>query len=85
MTSDRISSDPTFSALVPDLSRLMTGRRCLMYNAAFDRGVLERELCRHFHSTARAQTWLSCRPSGRACGQLIDASTATSPSVAPTK
>lgn len=59
ITGDRIFSAPRFSALVPDLTCLMAGRRCLTYNAAFDRGVLERELCRHFHSTAQAQTWLA--------------------------
>lgn len=59
ITGNQTSSAPTFSALVPELTHLMTGRRCLTYNAAFDRGVLERELSRHFHNTARTQTWLA--------------------------
>ncbi|MCL7430358.1 3'-5' exonuclease [Streptomyces sp. YS415] len=58
ITPGQAAAAPAFSAFVPRLSRLLNGRRCLAYNASFDRGVLERELRRHFRNTTRAQTWL---------------------------
>ncbi|WP_369198722.1 3'-5' exonuclease [Streptomyces djakartensis] len=49
---------PPFAVFVPRLAQLLHGRRCLTYNASFDRTVLHRELQRHFHDAATAQAWL---------------------------
>ncbi|MFF7452554.1 MULTISPECIES: exonuclease domain-containing protein [unclassified Streptomyces] len=58
ITHSRVSASHTFSTLLPDLTRLITSRRCVAYNAPFDRGVLERELRRHYNDPLRARAWL---------------------------
>ncbi|MFG2794020.1 exonuclease domain-containing protein [Streptomyces sp. NPDC048419] len=58
ITQQRAAAAPPFAAFVPHLAQLMHGRRCLTYNAAFDRRVLERELHRYFRCTTRARAWL---------------------------
>ncbi|GGZ21841.1 hypothetical protein GCM10010300_76940 [Streptomyces olivaceoviridis] len=58
MTADTLATAPPFSALLPDLGRVLHGRRCLMYNAAFDQGVLRRELQRHYRDPEKATAWL---------------------------
>lgn len=57
-SSDQLATAPTFGALVPELVRNLTGRRCLAYNADFDRGVLEREIARLPVSTRHSRTVL---------------------------
>ncbi|MEV6383163.1 3'-5' exonuclease [Streptomyces sp. NPDC051773] len=58
ITPEHAATAPTFSALLPTITHIVRGRRCLAYNLDFDRGVLERELRRHHHSDAQAQQWL---------------------------
>ncbi len=58
ITAHRLSTAPTFSMLIPDLVRVTDGRRCIAFNAAFDRGVLQREAHRHYQDPARAEAWL---------------------------
>ncbi|MDI3101830.1 3'-5' exonuclease [Streptomyces sp. AN-3] len=58
ITRRQAAQAPTFAVLIPRLAKLLHGRRCLTYNATFDRTVLQRELHRHFHSSARAADWL---------------------------
>ncbi|WP_406482737.1 exonuclease domain-containing protein [Streptomyces sp. NBC_01615] len=59
ITAERTSTSPTFGTLLPELTQLLHGRRCIIYNAGFDCGVLERELSRHFRDTTRARAWLA--------------------------
>ncbi|AJC62090.1 3'-5' exonuclease [Streptomyces sp. 769] len=59
ISAGRTTTSPTFSMLLPELTGFMAGRRCLSYNAAFDRGVLERELRRHYkNDRLQAEAWL---------------------------
>ncbi|MGG2463810.1 exonuclease domain-containing protein [Streptomyces sp. RGM 3693] len=59
ISAARTTTSPAFSMLLPELTGFMAGRRCLSYNAAFDRGVLERELWRHYKKDHRqVQAWL---------------------------
>ncbi|MFI9772470.1 3'-5' exonuclease [Streptomyces sp. NPDC052415] len=58
VTHQLAATAPPFAAVVPSLTPLLHGRRCLTYNAAFDRGVLERELHRYFRSAPQARAWL---------------------------
>ncbi|MBT1093542.1 exonuclease domain-containing protein [Streptomyces sp. Tu102] len=58
ITHQQAAAAPPFASLVPRLAPLLHHRRCLTYNAAFDHGVLERELHRHFRSATRARAWL---------------------------
>ncbi|MEU1408763.1 exonuclease domain-containing protein [Streptomyces sp. NPDC005728] len=58
ITPQQAATAPPFAAFVPHLAQLLYRRRCLTYNAAFDRTVLERELYRYFRSTTQAQAWL---------------------------
>ncbi|MEU9546208.1 3'-5' exonuclease [Streptomyces mirabilis] len=58
ITQQEAATSAPFAAIVPRLAQLLHGRRCLTYNAAFDRRVLERELHRHFRSSTRARDWL---------------------------
>ncbi|GAA4339778.1 hypothetical protein GCM10023086_75020 [Streptomyces venetus] len=58
ITPQQAATAPPFAVFVSRLAQLLHHRRCLTYNAAFDRAVLERELHRYFRSTARAHAWL---------------------------
>ncbi|MFJ7258325.1 3'-5' exonuclease [Streptomyces sp. NPDC098085] len=58
ITAPGLSTAPTFSTLIPDLVSVMDGRRCVAFNAEFDRGVLQREAHRHYQNPARAEAWL---------------------------
>ncbi|MFE7777676.1 3'-5' exonuclease [Streptomyces sp. NPDC057445] len=62
ITVERVAHAPTFTELLPTLTRLFAGRRCVAYNMAFHRGVFERELLRHHRQRAPVQIWLdSCQ------------------------
>ncbi|MFJ6898192.1 3'-5' exonuclease [Streptomyces hokutonensis] len=58
ITQQQAATAPPFGAFVPLLAQLLWSRRCLTYNAGFDRRVLERELRRYFHSATRSRAWL---------------------------
>ncbi|MEW2161155.1 3'-5' exonuclease [Streptomyces sp. NPDC007189] len=58
ITTQQVATAPPFAVFVPLLAQLLYRRRCLTYNMAFDRGVLERELYRYFGSTVQARSWL---------------------------
>ncbi|CAM5651114.1 3'-5' exonuclease [Streptomyces griseorubiginosus] len=58
ITRQQVADAPSFAAIAHHLGQLLHHRRCLIYNAAFDHGVLERELRRYFRSTAHARAWL---------------------------
>ncbi|EPH41026.1 3'-5' exonuclease [Streptomyces aurantiacus] len=60
ITAERVSDAPTFSGLLPRITEVLSGQRCIAYNVTFDRGVLEREL--HRLSGRQSTTWLDiCR------------------------
>ncbi|MGW1625665.1 3'-5' exonuclease [Streptomyces sp. NPDC002172] len=62
ITPERVADAATFAELLPELTKVMAGRRCLFYNMSFDRGVFERELKRHHGADAPAAQWLDrCR------------------------
>ncbi|MFB7763497.1 exonuclease domain-containing protein [Streptomyces xiamenensis] len=42
-----IADAPTFAEVLPRLSQVLAGRRVIIYNAAFDLGILRNELRRH--------------------------------------
>lgn len=51
ITDAMVADAPTFSEILPELTRVLTGRRVITYNAAFDGGILRRELERHYRNT----------------------------------
>lgn len=59
ITAVQTALSPAFSELVPELAHLLHGRRCVTYNAVFDREVMERELYRHFADGRRTRDWLA--------------------------
>ncbi|WP_329528568.1 3'-5' exonuclease [Streptomyces sp. NBC_01462] len=56
---ERVASAATFGELLPRLTDMLHGRTLVSYNAAFDRGVFERELARHHGAPAAAEQWLA--------------------------
>ncbi|MFD9047216.1 3'-5' exonuclease [Streptomyces zaomyceticus] len=44
ITDAHVARAPCFGDLLPELRSVVTGRRCVAYNARFDKGVLDREL-----------------------------------------
>ncbi|MFP8959023.1 exonuclease domain-containing protein [Streptomyces nanhaiensis] len=62
LTAAHLRGAPVFGALLPRLTPVFSGRRCVAYNASFDRAVLERELLRHHASRTPVRAWLGrCR------------------------
>lgn len=59
ITTEAISSAPTFSTLLPALALILDGRRPLAYNAPFDQQILDRELRRHHGPAAAARPQLT--------------------------
>ncbi|MFE6311773.1 exonuclease domain-containing protein (plasmid) [Streptomyces enissocaesilis] len=49
---------PCFGDVLPRLAGVLDGRRCVAYNAGFDRGVLVRELLRHRATASPAGSFL---------------------------
>lgn len=52
ITDDDVRAAPTFTQILPDLARALHGKRVVIYNAAFDTGILRDELDRHYRSAA---------------------------------
>jgi DNA polymerase-3 subunit epsilon len=46
ITEDRVADAPTFAQIADDIVALLRGRRIVIYNADFDRTVLQREVMR---------------------------------------
>lgn len=62
ITPERVAGAPVFGELVEDLAAGLHGRTLVAYNAAFDAGVFERELTRHFGAADAAGEWMAqCR------------------------
>ncbi|MFE6022891.1 3'-5' exonuclease [Streptomyces sp. NPDC056441] len=62
ITTSRVTHAPTFAELLPALTGILLGRRCLAYNIRFDHGVLTRELLRHHRDPSVVRAWLeACR------------------------
>ncbi|MFD7163703.1 3'-5' exonuclease [Streptomyces violascens] len=59
ITTHRVVSAPTFADLLPQLTNLVTGKRCLAYNVAFDKEVFRRELLRHHRREGPVRRWLA--------------------------
>lgn len=59
ITAKDVATAPTFDTLLPKLTQVLHGRRCLAYNLPFDQGVVERELRRHDPSPRFVQKWIS--------------------------
>ncbi|MBT2526983.1 3'-5' exonuclease [Streptomyces sp. ISL-99] len=58
ITAAHLTRSPRFADLLPQLSGVVAGRRCVAYNARFDRGVIARELLRHHDDASRVRAWL---------------------------
>lgn len=52
ITNAMVASAPTFPEILPELTRVLAGRRTIIYNQGFDRGILRRELDRHYRANA---------------------------------
>lgn len=48
ITDAMVAGAPRFADVLPALTRLMLGRRVVIYNDSFDRGILRTELDRHY-------------------------------------
>lgn len=48
ISDEMVRAAPTFSDLLGELTRVLSGRRVVIYNAAFDTTILRTELHRHF-------------------------------------
>jgi Exonuclease len=62
ITDEMIAAAPTFSEILPDLTRVLHGRRTGIYNEEFDCGILRGELDRHFRAAepgAAPELWLT--------------------------
>ena len=57
ITAEMVADAPTFADLEPKLIELLSGRRVAVYNAAFDRGVICREIRRAHDLPWQADTW----------------------------
>ncbi|MFJ4585142.1 3'-5' exonuclease [Streptomyces echinatus] len=58
ITGSRVAHAPCFADLLPELTAVVAGRRCVAYNARFDHGVLARELLRHHGDVSLVRAWL---------------------------
>lgn len=47
ITDGMVRDAPDFGSVLPDLTRVLTGKRCLIYNKPFDVGMLRNELLLH--------------------------------------
>lgn len=57
ITDRMVAGAPMFAELVPQLEQLLHGRRVLIYNVDFDKGVLLNELTRYFGPYAPDEGW----------------------------
>ncbi|WP_158886146.1 3'-5' exonuclease [Amycolatopsis anabasis] len=60
LTDADVAAAPTFSQILPQLEHALAGRRLVIYHAAFDTGVLSRELDRHHRALHPSETAPSC-------------------------
>ncbi|GHE11932.1 3'-5' exonuclease [Streptomyces alanosinicus] len=58
ITCSQVAHAPRFADLLPELTGVVAGRRCVAYNARFDCGVLARELLRHHADVSLVRAWL---------------------------
>ncbi|MEU5322972.1 exonuclease domain-containing protein [Streptomyces sp. NPDC021056] len=64
ITDAWVATAPTFAEILPGLTEVLKGRRCLIYNASYDVGRLSHELTLHYRQTghddpeAAAKAWL---------------------------
>ncbi|MFF5639513.1 exonuclease domain-containing protein [Streptomyces sp. NPDC012825] len=61
ITDACVAHAPSFGGLLPELRGVVKGRRCIAYNARFDKGVMDRELSRLHSSVLPAQAPLEPR------------------------
>ncbi|MZE53678.1 3'-5' exonuclease [Streptomyces sp. SID5770] len=62
ISPQKVAYAPTFTDLLPRLTRLLHGRTLIAYNMPFDRCVFERELTRHYKNPDDPAHWLAqCR------------------------
>lgn len=59
ITGSHVARAPRFPDLLPELTGVVAGRRCVAYNARFDCGVLARELLRHHADVSAVRAWLA--------------------------
>lgn len=57
ITDSMVSDAPTFADLLPRLESLLTGRRVVIYNAAFDAGIVQAELRRVWYGDRPPLIW----------------------------
>ncbi|MFC7344512.1 exonuclease domain-containing protein [Saccharopolyspora griseoalba] len=64
ITDSMVADAPTFSEVLPELTRVLEGRRVIIYNSEFDRGILTTELERHYrvHDPFGASSLWSTHP-----------------------
>lgn len=64
ITDQWVAGAPSFAAALPKLTEVLAGRRCLIYNAPYDKGRLRHELTLHYQQTGHdnpeeaAAAWL---------------------------
>ncbi|MGW1658053.1 3'-5' exonuclease [Streptomyces atratus] len=58
ITRADVVNAPSFSDVLPQLTGVLDGRRCVAYNCGFDRGVLVREVLRHHATALQVKAWL---------------------------
>ncbi len=51
ITDEMVAGAPAFAAILPELKRVLAGKRVAIYNQDYDRRVLRDELDRHFRTT----------------------------------
>jgi hypothetical protein len=62
ITDEMVSGAPVFADILPDLTRILRGRRCGIWNEAFDVGILRGELNRYYRGAepeAAPEPWLT--------------------------
>ncbi|MEU2793968.1 3'-5' exonuclease [Streptomyces sp. NPDC007100] len=58
ITRADVAHAPCFADVLPHLTGVLDGRRCVAYNVSFDRGVLTREVLRHHATAPLTGSWL---------------------------
>ncbi|MGW7222446.1 exonuclease domain-containing protein [Streptomyces sp. NPDC054826] len=54
ITDEAVASAPTFGQILVSLTAALDGRRCLIWNAPYDKGRLRWELTRHYRAAGHA-------------------------------
>lgn len=81
ITDNMVRDAPTFAELLPRIEAALTGRRVVIYNAEFDKGIIHAELCRLWCGPDAHRDW---NAPGRweaeqACRDRLDAWTSRVP------